>query len=350
MAFGDVKETVTDSVGFAGGPLSATYSSATPVAGDLNVACYFVEAPTDPSMPVPDGYSQASFVLDVANDEEGHIWYELVADASDDNISVASTPNEAGVVLTLFEGEFESSPLDLSVTDNDALDNSDPVATGASGSSTAQAAEVMVALVTQRNVTDREGVDASQRQGTATPTGDMSDTGTVGMTTTLRVYQNHQVLTGVGTVGVSRQNANTYDLMVAYATFKKVPPPPPPGGLASTQKNSNYIIHTSEIVAVTAEIIVEELDTSKTECYCGLQFFSDAAGTSPVTPSAGTAVVSVRTVNTHPEYEALAGGGSIDATAPTTQSWDGNTRTVRVVPSGISGANYYRAVVTCNEN
>lgn len=229
MAIGDVKETGTDVVGGGGGSVSVTYASATPVSGDLNVACYFTGATSAPA--TPSGYTEAAKLTDSVDNDEGVLWYQEVAGAGDDNISVGDAGDEAMLILTLFEGPVISPSEDLA-QGSTGTSTSDPVNTGVSSSSTAQDDELLVGIVTARDGTDQTGVDSSNRQGTASPTTALLDTGTQGRPQK-RVYQNHQVLTTSGTVGISRENSLNAKLMVGYATFKldvavEVTTPPTP--------------------------------------------------------------------------------------------------------------------------
>lgn len=212
MAFGDVGATGTDS---SSSTLSITLGG-TPVADDLNVCSYFTGATSIPA--TPSGFTESSKCTNTTNSDEGVIWFELVVDSGDNDISIASTGDEAMAVMTRFLGSFDSTPLDI---DNDESGNStfdDPWVSVVSGA-TAQAVEVMVGVVCQRHVTDHTG-DETVRTGTATPTGNMTKTGTAA-TALKRVYQDHLVLTAAGTLGFDRDNTDLDILMGTYASFKE---------------------------------------------------------------------------------------------------------------------------------
>ncbi|AAT69547.1 gp71 [Alphaproteobacteria phage PhiJL001] len=113
--------------------------------------------------------------------------------------------------------------------------------------------------------------------------------------------------------------------------------------------NQGIDFFQSAIVAVTETLTIDGISPVKPHCFLGVEFFADAAGATPATPSAGTLAVDVRTFNNPQHYEAVP-SNSIDATAPTTVSWAANTTSARVTPSGIVGAAYYRATVSCNES
>lgn len=118
----------------------------------------------------------------------------------------------------------------------------------------------------------------------------------------------------------------------------------------SGRRGPNRIMKTiqSDVAAIGETITLDGLDVTLPHCFAGVQFFADANGNSPATPGAGTVTIAVRTVNTNPVFEAPP-SPTIDATAPTTISWAGNTQAVRATPSGITTATHYRLVVTCNE-
>ncbi len=109
-----------------------------------------------------------------------------------------------------------------------------------------------------------------------------------------------------------------------------------------------FVLIISPIVTVATPMDLEALHTGKPHCFIGVQFFNDALGVTPATPTAGTVVVTIRTINTTPNFEAPP-SPTIDATAPKTVTWAANTLSALTTPSGIVGATHYRSVVTCNE-
>lgn len=106
----------------------------------------------------------------------------------------------------------------------------------------------------------------------------------------------------------------------------------------------------SEIVTVgtTITLTVGRENHAKAHCYLGAEFFSDDAGT----PSAatGTATATVSTVANPQGTDVLTGGAVITASAPSTLSWDGNTREVVVTPSGIGTATHWRVNLVMNRS
>lgn len=104
----------------------------------------------------------------------------------------------------------------------------------------------------------------------------------------------------------------------------------------------------SPVVTVSTEIILSSLDSVKPHCFLGVKFFSDAGGTTPAVPGAGTVTITIQTINSEPLFE-LPPDNLIDLTNQTTISWASNTKAVKAVPSGVTVATHYKVVVTCNE-
>ena len=105
---------------------------------------------------------------------------------------------------------------------------------------------------------------------------------------------------------------------------------------------------SSDIEAVADTIIINGLDSETPHCFVGVQFFDDALGVTPATPGAGSAVVTVETVNNEGLFESVP-SNTIDATAPVTVSYDANSLRVQLVPAGVTVANFWRAIWTGNK-
>lgn len=118
----------------------------------------------------------------------------------------------------------------------------------------------------------------------------------------------------------------------------------------SARRGTNKLltVYESDVVAVGETIELDGLDMGRPHCFVGAQFFSDAAGTTPAVPTAGTVTISVKTFNTQ-VYEPVA-DPVITASAPTTRSWSGNSIAVKAVPADIDVATHYKIVATCNES
>ncbi len=113
------------------------------------------------------------------------------------------------------------------------------------------------------------------------------------------------------------------------------------------RKNKDFALVESVVVAVADTIDLTGLDSDFPHNFLGVQFFSDAAGLVPVTPGAGSGVVTVETINNENVFESIP-DSTIDATAPSTVSWDANSKSVRIVPAGITTATHWKAVWTGN--
>jgi len=112
-------------------------------------------------------------------------------------------------------------------------------------------------------------------------------------------------------------------------------------------KQPDFELVESDAVTVATTIDLIGLRADFPHCFVGVQFFADAAGATPATPGAGTAVVTLETINSEGIFEAPP-SNTIDATAPHTVNWDANTSKVKVVPSGITTATHWKAVWTAN--
>jgi len=112
---------------------------------------------------------------------------------------------------------------------------------------------------------------------------------------------------------------------------------------------TGFSIRESTVINASLGVLLTGIDIGRPRCFAGIKFFSDSDGLIPVTPTAGAITIEISTFNTHPVIEGFA-DNTIDASNPTTVSWAANTRSVKASPAGRVGANFYRLVVTCNEN
>ncbi len=115
-------------------------------------------------------------------------------------------------------------------------------------------------------------------------------------------------------------------------------------------ENKFYTQIISTVVAVSETIIVDRIDTVRPHCFAGVQFFADADGETIATPTAGEVQLSVSTVNSGNNGNVFENftQDSMDLTNLCTRSWAANTTHVRAVPTGITGAAFYKLVVSCN--
>ncbi len=118
--------------------------------------------------------------------------------------------------------------------------------------------------------------------------------------------------------------------------------------IVGAQKTRGYFENITSVivtVATTIDIVGRE---DFPHNFLGIQFFSDANGT-PATAGAGTGTVTVETINNEGVFEAPP-SNVITAATPTTVSWDGNTKAIKIVPAGITTATHWRAVYTSNRS
>lgn len=216
MAFGDQLNIVQ--ADGEGATLTVTYSGGTPPsADDLNVCYAFTGATTIVSMTT--GFTEDAELLNTVDSDEGGIWSQLVADSGDNTITMTpSASDESGLILVLFEGAFQSFPVDLVDGHNGPGDTNDPLVTGVSGASIALADSLMCGICCQRSLTDQTADDFN-RQGNATPTSPMTKVATQDMSAK-RIYAGVQLLTAIGTIGISRGNNQNFRNMIGYVIYK----------------------------------------------------------------------------------------------------------------------------------
>lgn len=119
--------------------------------------------------------------------------------------------------------------------------------------------------------------------------------------------------------------------------------------MTQIQKLENFELHESDVTAVADPVTLEGLPVQLPHLFLGIQFFDDAGGTSQVTPGAGTVAIAAETVVNPGVFEGI-GGSPMDATAPTTLSWDSNTKSARATPTGITTATHYKIIVSANRS
>ena len=111
--------------------------------------------------------------------------------------------------------------------------------------------------------------------------------------------------------------------------------------------NKTYRRMESDVELVADTIILEGVQADAVHNFIGVLFFSDAAGTTPVVPGAGTVDITVETVNNAGTFEAIP-DTPLTAATPETLSWNGNTKSVKAIPAGITTATHYKVVWTGN--
>lgn len=111
------------------------------------------------------------------------------------------------------------------------------------------------------------------------------------------------------------------------------------------------LLRQAEAAGATKTTTVEMTDLSGdfealTHVFLGIQMFNSSAV--QIVDTTGSFAITVKTVNTN-RYESPP-TATIDATAPVTISWAGNTSAVKVVPTGLTDTDNYKVVLTANRN
>jgi hypothetical protein len=214
MAFGDIAEVVEVSQD-SGTTISATLSSATPAADDLLSAGHFTGAAA--SSVDTAGFTSDQHATDTTENDDLAAYSKKCASGADNTVTCSSADDEQMLILTLYRGPFPTTPKDLS--DFEMGDSSGSIETGASAGSTAQADELMVAFHSRRTAT--LSAAAWTRQGTATPTSDMTTLTGGGVASSFKsLVGASQVLTAIGTVGILRDTGAVRS-NILYVTYKK---------------------------------------------------------------------------------------------------------------------------------
>lgn len=336
MAFGDIVATATGMRGFDTAPVALTLGTA-PGVGDLTTAIVFASLGnlviTEPEHNTAEQHNTSPFQITEC--------WNVVSDASEDSITVDDDGTNVPimVVFQAITGEFKAAPIDVTATAAVKV-STDPVVVAPAGPTTTDDA----VLVSYMHVELDTWAETFVRTGTATPSGTMPYSSVDDGATQL-VALATQTLTAIGTVGVSVDNTALDQMIVGLLAFAAEPPDPGTTSLVqeSTQKFTYIESTVTDVRAVTT---VDRVDVDKTQCYIGVQFFSDAAGTIPVTPGAGTVTLTVKTLNSN-VFETFT-GNTITAATPTTVPFTGNVKEVLATPSGVTTASYYKVVVTCN--
>jgi len=102
------------------------------------------------------------------------------------------------------------------------------------------------------------------------------------------------------------------------------------------------------IVAVTDGVQLEiELDPSYRHSFAGVEFYSDAEGTTPVTPSGGTVTFELKTPLQPNAFQSFT-LNAISAASADQVNWGTNALAVRATLSSVVGAAYARLRATMN--
>lgn len=114
-------------------------------------------------------------------------------------------------------------------------------------------------------------------------------------------------------------------------------------------ENKGFTAIESDVVAVDIPIDLGSIDAVKANCFVGVQFFIDSAGSVTATPDPGGFItITIQTYNSAPLFEHVP-VGVIATDSIKTLSWSANTARVKADPTNIVNANFYKIIVTCNE-
>jgi hypothetical protein len=108
----------------------------------------------------------------------------------------------------------------------------------------------------------------------------------------------------------------------------------------------------SELFAVSSTSFNVELDKNArnySHNFIGVFFYSDAAGTTEVTPSAGTVDIKVKLENSPNTFEDIS-NGSYSANAPQSASFSGNPTDIQITLASIAGASYFKVILIQNKS
>lgn len=103
----------------------------------------------------------------------------------------------------------------------------------------------------------------------------------------------------------------------------------------------------SEVIAVSVGSITIATNDLRPRNFAGVEFYSDAEGTTSVTPTAGNITFTAE-LSVLPEVFQDITGGTVTATSNASVNFAGNPTRVRATFSGITGADFARLRVTQN--
>lgn len=112
--------------------------------------------------------------------------------------------------------------------------------------------------------------------------------------------------------------------------------------------NKTVALYESDPAPIGDPIELDGLEISNPHGFAGVKFYADANGDTEATPTAGTATIEIKTLNTDPRWESFP-DNVIQASGPRTVGWGANTTRVRATPDSINVATHWRLVVTLNE-
>ena len=212
MAFGDL---LHDTTGASSGATTVTSSalSGTPAATDLTVALHHTGDAV--SNIITSGFAEDQLITNATNGDEGAIYSKLGGATT----VQCGSPNSDEQMLNYvwIEGPFVAT---VDVTGVGTVASASPCTSGTSSSSTAQGSEVFVAAMIIRD-DDVIATPTWAALGTATPSGAPTQLQEVSSGTYKSLITAYKVLTGVGTVGATRNTDAVGNHLMGYATYKE---------------------------------------------------------------------------------------------------------------------------------
>ncbi len=105
----------------------------------------------------------------------------------------------------------------------------------------------------------------------------------------------------------------------------------------------------SAVILVSAGSITLDIDKNYPHNFAGVVFYNDAEGATPVTPSGGNVIYTIKTVNQPQGFQAIT-GGTVLATAENQVDWSGNSLQVLATFDSVTGATHARVFYTGNQS
>jgi hypothetical protein len=117
--------------------------------------------------------------------------------------------------------------------------------------------------------------------------------------------------------------------------------------MVAQTKPKTYNRYTSGVTAVGSVALIENINPSLLNHYIGVQWFSDAVGTTNVVPTAGT--VLLEALDDVTEQFTVVASNPLDATVVTDKNYYiSNMTAMQATPTGVVGAAFYKLVVSSN--
>lgn len=107
------------------------------------------------------------------------------------------------------------------------------------------------------------------------------------------------------------------------------------------------IRNPSLVVLIADGDLIIDTNPSYPHTFIGVIYFNDADGLTPVTPSSGTAVITIKTINQPQGFQEIP-NGTLKAKDTVQTDWSANTQQVKIEFQNIVGALYAQVVLSGN--